>query len=303
MKIYQDILRTIGNTPLVKLNKMVSEKDATVVVKLEFFNPGGSVKDRPGYNMIDDAERRGIIDKNTLIIEPTSGNTGIGLAMTCAVKGYKCILTMPESMSDERKKILTAYGAELVLTSADEGMKGAIAKAEELQQQHANSFIPMQFKNQANPAIHKCTTAEEIWHDTEGQADILVACAGTGGTITGTTEILKQKKSSFYTIAVEPASSPVLSGGKPGKHKIPGTGPGFVPDIIRKELFDEIIAVSDDDAIETAKKTSQLEGIFCGLSGGAAIQVAREVAKRPENKDKLVVVIIPDTGERYLSAF
>lgn len=303
MQIYDNILQTIGHTPLVRLNKMVSKDDATVVVKLEFFNPGGSVKDRPGFNMIDDAEKKGLINKDTLIVEPTSGNTGIGLAMTCAVKGYKCILTMPESMSDERKKILTAYGAELVLTPADEGMKGAIAKAEELQQQHPNAFIPMQFKNPANPAIHQRTTAEEIWRDTGGKADILVACAGTGGTITGITEVLKQKKPSFYTVAVEPASSPVLSGGKPGRHKIPGTGPGFVPEIIKKELFDEIIAATDEDALETARKTSQSEGIFCGLSGGAAIFVAQQIAKRTENKGKLIVVIIPDTGERYLSEF
>jgi len=301
MQIHENILQTIGNTPLVKINKVINVPNVTVAVKLEFFNPGGSVKDRPGLNMIEDAERKGIINKSTVIIEPTSGNTGIGLAMACAVKGYKCILTMPESMSDERKKILKAYGAELVLTPGDDGMKGAIAKAHELQEKYPSAYIPMQFKNLANPAIHTCTTAEEIWRDTNGKADMLIACAGTGGTITGTTESLKQKKPAFQAIAVEPAASPVLSGGKPGKHKIPGTGPGFVPDIIKKELFDEIIAVTDNDAKNMAMETSRTEGIFCGLSGGAAIHVAKQVAQRPESANKVIVVIVPDTGERYLS--
>lgn len=261
------------------------------------------MKDRTALSMIEEAERKGLINKDTVIIEPTSGNTGIGLAMACAVKGYRLIITMPASMSEERKKILNLYGAELFLSSENEGMSGAIAEAERLKGERKNSFIPMQFKNPANPEVHRRTTAIEIWEDTEGKVDIFVACAGTGGTITGVSEVLKKKKPSLLSIAIEPASSPVLSGGEPGRHKIPGTGPGFIPEILNKSIIDEIISVTDEDALEMAKNISKFEGIFCGISSGAALVGACEVAKRKENKHKVIVALLPDDGNRYLSEF
>ncbi|MEO0165548.1 MAG: cysteine synthase A [candidate division WOR-3 bacterium] len=301
MKIANDITELIGNTPLVRLNRMTRGIDAEVIAKLEFFNPLSSIKDRIGYAMIKDAEEKGYINKDTVIIEPTSGNTGIGLAFVCAAKGYRLIITMPEHMSIERQRILKALGAELVLTPKAEGMSGAVRKAEELSREIPNSFIPQQFKNPANPEIHRKTTALEIWNDTDGKVDILVAGVGTGGTITGISEVIKSKKPEFKAIAVEPASSPVLSGGQAGPHKIQGIGAGFVPEIFRPELIDEIIRVSDDDAIATARRLAREEGIFCGISSGAATWAALEVAKRQENKNKMIVVILPDTGERYLS--
>lgn len=301
-KIANDITELIGKTPLVRLNKLTQGLSTEIIAKLEFFNPLGSIKDRIGYAMIKDAEERGLINKKTVIIEPTSGNTGIALAFVCAAKGYRLILTMPEHMSIERRKILKALGAELVLTPKEEGMGGAVRKVEELSKEIPNSFIPQQFKNPANPGIHRETTALEVWNDTDGKVDIFVAGVGTGGTITGVSEIIKQKKPQFKAIAVEPESSPVLSGGKPGPHKIQGIGAGFIPDVLRLELVDEIIKVKDDDAIKTAKRLAKEEGIFCGISSGAAAWAALEVAKREESKNKMVVVILPDTGERYLSS-
>jgi len=300
-KIANDITELIGNTPLVRLNKITKGLGTEVVAKLEFFNPFSSVKDRIGYSMIKDAEERGIINKDSVIIEPTSGNTGIALAFVCAVKGYRIILTMPEHMSIERRKLLRALGAELILTPKQEGMAGAIKKAEDLAKEIPNSFIPQQFKNLANPKIHRETTALEIWNDTEGKVDILVAGVGTGGTITGVSEVIKARKPEFKAIAVEPASSPVLSGGQPGPHKIQGIGAGFIPDILRLELIDEIIRVKDEDAINTARRITREEGILCGISSGANVWASLEVAKREENKNKMIVVILPDTGERYLS--
>ncbi len=301
MRIFNDITETIGRTPLVKLNRISEGAKGVLVAKLEFFNPCGSVKDRIGVSMIEAAEKMGLINKDTVIIEPTSGNTGIALAFVCAAKGYHLIITMPETMSVERRMLLKAFGAEIVLTSGTEGMKGAVKKAQELAEEISNSFIPQQFENPANPEIHRKTTAEEIWEDTEGKVDILVAGVGTGGTITGVAEVIKERKPTFKAIAVEPKDSAVLAGGAPGPHPIQGIGAGFIPDVLRTELLDEIIQVEAEDAFETTRKLSEKEGILCGISSGAACWAALEVAKREENKDKLIVVILPDTGERYLS--
>ena len=301
--IYADITKTVGNTPLVLLNHITAGAKAQIVAKLEARNPAGSVKDRIGVAMIDDAEKKGLINKNTVIVEPTSGNTGIALAFVCAARGYRLTLTMPETMSMERRQLLTIFGAELVLTPGAEGMTGAIKKAEELVVSNPNYFMPQQFKNPANPEIHRQTTAEEIWRDTEGKVDILVAGVGTGGTITGVADVIKKRKPGFKAIAVEPANSPVLSGGKPSPHKIQGIGAGFVPDVLRLDLVDEIIKVKDEDAGEMTRRLAREEGILCGISAGAATWAALEVAKRPENAGKLIVVIIPDTGERYLSTW
>jgi cysteine synthase A len=301
--IARDLTETIGNTPLVRLNRVTEGAHAQVLVKLESFNPIHSVKDRIGAAMILDAEEKGLINKNTVIVEPTSGNTGIALAYVAAARGYKLILTMPDTMSVERRQLLSIFGAQLVLTPGADGMKGAIKKAEELVAANPNYYMPQQFKNPANPEIHRLTTAEEIWRDTEGRVDILVAGVGTGGTITGVSEALKKKKPGFKAIAVEPASSPVLSGGKPGPHKIQGIGAGFVPDVFKKEFVDEIIQVTNENAGATARRLAKEEGILAGISSGAATWAGIEVAKRPENKGKLIVVIIPDTGERYLSTW
>jgi cysteine synthase len=301
MKTYNNILETIGKTPLVKLNKLAEGTNATLLVKLEARNPGGSVKDRICQSMIAEAEKAGLIKPGATLIEPTSGNTGIGLAMVAAVKGYKLILTMPETMSVERRNLLKAYGAQLVLTPGPDGMGGAIKKAEELITQTPNSFMPQQFKNLANPKIHRETTGPEIWSDTDGKVDIVVAGVGTGGTITGIAQYIKPLKATFKAVAVEPAGSPVLSGGQKGPHKIQGIGAGFKPDVLNLELVDEIFKVTDNDALQTARQLATREGMLVGISSGAAAYAAIEIAKRPENKGKTIVVILPDTGERYLS--
>lgn len=297
----KDINSTIGSTPLVRLNTIGSELEAEILAKFEFFNPLGSVKDRIGISMIEAAEKKGLINTETTIVEPTSGNTGLSLAFVCAAKNYKLILTMPDTMSIERRKLLKHLGAQLVLTPGADGMKGAIAKAKEILKNKKNSFMPDQFSNPANPEIHRKTTAEEIWNDTDGKVDIVVSGVGTGGTITGVSEVIKARKTSFKAVAVEPADSPVLSGGQAGPHKIQGIGAGFVPDVLNTEIIDEIITVTNEQAFQSARELAASEGILCGISSGAAMCAALELARRPENRGKQIVVILPDTGERYLS--
>ncbi len=301
MMIANNITELIGRTPLVKINRIAGDAPATIAAKLEFFNPAGSVKDRIGLSMIEAAEEAGLLQPDTVILEPTSGNTGIGLAFVAAAKGYKCTLVMPETMSIERRMLLRAYGADLVLTPGPEGMKGAIRRAEEMAAADSRYFIPQQFMNAANPAIHRTTTAEEIWNDTDGQVDILVSGVGTGGTITGVAEVIKARKPSFQAIAVEPAASPVLSGGQPGPHKIQGIGAGFVPGVLNTGIIDEVITVSNDDAFATARRAAVEEGLLIGISSGAILHAAIQVASRVGNEGKLIVAIIPSNGERYLS--
>jgi cysteine synthase len=300
-KINNSVIETIGKTPLIRLNRLTEGAQAEVLVKLESRNPGGSVKDRIALSMINEAEKQGLIKPGDTLVEPTSGNTGVGLAMVAVVKGYRMILTMPETMSIERRTLLKAYGADIVLTPGPEGMGGAIKKAEELAAQTSNCYMPQQFKNLANVKIHRETTAPEIWNNTDGKVDILVAGVGTGGTITGVSQYIKPLKKTFKAIAVEPAGSPVLSGGVKGPHKIQGIGAGFIPDVLQRDLIDEIVKVKDEDAFQTAQLLAKKEGILAGISSGAAVWAALEVAKRTENKGKLIVVILPDTGERYLS--
>ncbi len=301
MRILNSITKTIGCTPMVRINKIAEGVDAEIIAKLEFFNPLSSVKDRIAVSMIDAAEKNGLIKSDTLIVEPTSGNTGIALAFVCAAKGYRLCLTMPETMSIERRKLLKHLGAELVLTPGPQGMKGAIEKAREITTSMKGSYMPDQFSNPANPRVHRETTAEEIWHDTEGTVDILVAGVGTGGTITGIAQAIKPRKPSFKAIAVEPADSPVLSGGKPGPHKIQGIGAGFVPDVLDRSIIDDVVTVADEDAFATARRLAAKEGILCGISSGAAMWAALQVARRPESAGKRIVVILASTGERYLS--
>jgi cysteine synthase len=301
MKIADDISQLIGNTPLVRLRRVTDGAVAEIAAKLESFNPAASVKDRIGVSMIDAAERDGLIRPDTIILEPTSGNTGIALAMVCAARGYRCVLTMPDTMSIERRMILRAYGAELILTPGADGMPGAIARAEEMAKTDQRYFIPQQFNNPANPAIHRATTAEEIWNDTDGRVDIFVAGVGTGGTITGVGEVIKERKPSLQCVAVEPAASPVLSGGQKGPHPIQGIGAGFVPEVLDMGVVDEIIEVGNEDAIQVARRLAREEGLLVGISSGAAAWAAVQVARRPENAGKLIVVVLPDFGERYLS--
>jgi cysteine synthase A len=301
MKFHSNISSTIGATPLVRLNRINEGLDAQIFAKLEFFNPLGSVKDRIAASMIEAAEVEGLIGPQTLIVEPTSGNTGIALAFICAAKNYRLCLTMPDTMSEERRSLLKHMGAELILTPGAEGMNGAIGKARQILESENNAYMPDQFANPANPRIHRETTAEEIWRDTEGQVDILVSGVGTGGTITGVAQVIKPRKPSFKAIAVEPADSPVLSGGSKGPHKIQGIGAGFIPEVLDQSIIDDVVTVSNDDAFETARKAAKLDGILCGISSGAAIWAALEVAGRPESAGKTIVVIIPSTGERYIS--
>jgi cysteine synthase len=306
-RIFNDITETMGGTPLVRINRLIPKEHATVLAKCEFFNPLASVKDRIGVAMIEDAERRGKVDRDTIIVEPTSGNTGIALAFVCAAKGYKLILTMPESMSIERRRLLKALGAQVVLTPAAEGMRGSINKAEEILKEHKKSFMPMQFDNPANPEVHKQTTAEEIWQDTNGTVDILVAGVGTGGTITGVSEVIKKRKPSFKAIAVEPVTSPVITQTlkgepvRPGRHKVQGIGAGFVPGNLHTDVVDEVIQITDDEAFEWARRLAKEEGIFGGISSGGNIAAAARVAARPENKGKVIVTVMCSFGERYLS--
>lgn len=302
-RIFSDITKTIGNTPLVKLNRIAAGLEATVLVKVESFNPLSSVKDRVGVSMVEDAERRGAIKKGSVIIEPTSGNTGIALAFVAASKGYRLILTMPETMSVERRQLLSILGAEVVLTPGTEGMTGAIRKAEELVHELPDAIILQQFNNPANPAIHRKTTAEEIWNDTDGKVDMVVAGVGTGGTLTGIAEVIKERKKEFRAVAVEPEGSPVLSGGKAGPHKIQGIGAGFVPNVLNRAIVDEIIKVKDEDAGTTARRLAKLDGILVGISAGAACWAALHLAAKPENKGKMIVAVLPDTGERYLTTW